>query len=461
MGSEVSTVGGAVFVLGTSIAAGVCFGQVKCLNDAVVETSIYTGRKFMETNVRHVGETLGMAVAAGVTLGQIKEVNDHLKCTATKAGKTLKETVSDVADIIPVVGHIKGGFHYACGDIEGGNKAMKYASRTTGVIGGGIAGIPLGPAGMVAGGMAGGAAMDGIITGVDSAVNKEFKPCGQIAAWNQALTAIDAQGRVEGIIGLVMAPVLDGLGGYAAGKFVQRGIINAEQAKLKTQVKYFLEEGGNLDLMEAIDAAGKMEPAGKCIPTKVPEKNHPKDVLYDGKEIPEEAYRKNGDTVYRGDKRLLDSNYREQAFNEGVKPKGPYNDAYTHTCQNNAGTNFSSTTTSFEMAKEFGVGKNGNAIMKVHVIDGVDIPLAGKLTGKLVKFPGQLEVAINGGIPANLIEGVLEIPKLNSSPKIWHPNPNFQPPVAVNQNIIYFVEQSGMNQIIKAIPYILTQTKNI
>ena len=57
---------------------------------------------------------------------------------------------------VPIVGHIKGGIHYACGDKDGGDNAMKAASRTIGVVGGGAVGILGGPAGMIAGGVAGG-----------------------------------------------------------------------------------------------------------------------------------------------------------------------------------------------------------------------------------------------------------------------------------------------------------------
>ena len=48
------------------------------------------------------------------------------------ARETQKEFVqgaSNFADKVPVVGHIKGGIHYACGDKEGGDKAMMHATR--------------------------------------------------------------------------------------------------------------------------------------------------------------------------------------------------------------------------------------------------------------------------------------------------------------------------------------------
>ena len=56
---------------------------------------------------------------------------------------------------------------------------MKSDSRTTGVMVGGTAGFMMGgPAGAVVGGVVGGAAMDGITTGVNSAVHNEYRPVG-------------------------------------------------------------------------------------------------------------------------------------------------------------------------------------------------------------------------------------------------------------------------------------------
>ena len=68
----------------------------------------------------------------------------------------------DIVDAIPVVGHVKGVVHYACGDQAGGDKAMVASSRSTCVAGGAAGGFLVGgPVGAVAGGMAGGAARDG------------------------------------------------------------------------------------------------------------------------------------------------------------------------------------------------------------------------------------------------------------------------------------------------------------
>ena len=48
---------------------------------------------------------------------------------ALKTQQQFGEGMSDLADAIPGVGHIKGGIHYACGDREGGDKAMMHATR--------------------------------------------------------------------------------------------------------------------------------------------------------------------------------------------------------------------------------------------------------------------------------------------------------------------------------------------
>ena len=53
---------------------------------------------------------------------------------AAETQKQFVQGMSDFADRQPVIGHIKGGIHYACGDREGGDKAMMNATR-------GVAGI--------------------------------------------------------------------------------------------------------------------------------------------------------------------------------------------------------------------------------------------------------------------------------------------------------------------------------
>ena len=138
---------------------------------------------------------------------------------ARETQRQFGEGMSDLADGIPVVGHVKGGMHYAFGDCVGGDCAMKAASRTVGVIGGGVGGFLVGgPVGAVAagvaGGVAGGTAVDVMTTVIDSAVHREYRPAGTIAnvggliknpddpwLWFDTLGTIALDGATGGVVG--------------------------------------------------------------------------------------------------------------------------------------------------------------------------------------------------------------------------------------------------------------------
>lgn len=129
--------------------------------------------------------------------------------TQKRCGKGLL----NAADGIPVVGHVKGGIHYLAGDKEGGHRAMKSATRTTGVMAGGVGGFFLGgPAGAVAGGIYGGVATD---VGT-SAVTKEN--CGYFAA----IENVVKNPNPGDIFDLCLMPVADGLAGHSAGSLANK-----------------------------------------------------------------------------------------------------------------------------------------------------------------------------------------------------------------------------------------------
>lgn len=69
-------------------------------------------------------------VSQGTSLVQATILDDEEG--ALKTQKAFLKTMSGVADGIPAVGHVKGVIHYACGDKEGGDQAMKSSSRTVG-----------------------------------------------------------------------------------------------------------------------------------------------------------------------------------------------------------------------------------------------------------------------------------------------------------------------------------------
>merc|ERR1712070_236733 len=60
--------------------------------------------------------------------------------------------------------------------------------------------------------------MDGITTGVDSAVHQEYRPAGQVAAWTRAIKNESKEDLIQGIVDIVTTPAVDGLAGYAAGE---------------------------------------------------------------------------------------------------------------------------------------------------------------------------------------------------------------------------------------------------
>lgn len=87
--------------------------------------------------------------------------------------------LSGVANGIPVCGHAKGIVHYICGDRQGGDDAMKAATRTAGALAGGALGFAAGgPPGAVACGIAGATIVDGITTGVESKLHGQLKANG-------------------------------------------------------------------------------------------------------------------------------------------------------------------------------------------------------------------------------------------------------------------------------------------
>ncbi|CAA9997848.1 unnamed protein product [Nesidiocoris tenuis] len=136
---------------------------------------------------------------------------------AKKTQEQFVKNIEEVADATPIVGHIKGGIHIAVGDKERGEEIIKTASSTTGSVIGGLLGGP-------AGAILGGAATDALITGVDSAVNKESKPFG---VWDYVVNINDkdAGEHFDQWLGLG----LDALGGGAAKKPSKGGNKNKDK----------------------------------------------------------------------------------------------------------------------------------------------------------------------------------------------------------------------------------------
>ena len=121
-------------------------------------------------------------------VSQIRSAVEAIKGDKKAAERTQKEFGKFCLGVVegtPIVGHALGAGYYIAGKREWGDYAMKSASRTTGVIGGGVAGFFIGgPVGSYIGGISGGLTMDGITTAVETAIHKEFVPHGILIPFN-------------------------------------------------------------------------------------------------------------------------------------------------------------------------------------------------------------------------------------------------------------------------------------
>ncbi|XP_041081197.1 uncharacterized protein LOC121298252 isoform X2 [Polyodon spathula] len=170
---------------------------------------------------------------------------------ARKTQMEFLEGVNGMVNSVPVVGHAKGVFHYICGDKECGDDAMKAASHTTAVIGGGVGGFLMGgPVGAALLGAVGGALMDEVISVGEIAVNGEnAKPYGFV---DNVFRIVKDPKNGGNYVDLTGAIVLDGMAGYAAGQGIGKKIeYKLDKTKLAKSV-------GKDAANQIIDAGEKM-----------------------------------------------------------------------------------------------------------------------------------------------------------------------------------------------------------
>jgi hypothetical protein len=164
--------------------------------------------------------------------------------TQAKFFNATKENVVCVLNGTPVIGHAKAMAHYVMGNQEEGHRALKAASRTTGVITGGTIGMVVGgPKLAVAGGIAGGVAVDNLATKMESAIANEYRPNGIFYIKDRfdkkELTTGEAFDAVTSV-------AMDGLCGYMAGSSKQscKKTELIEAPKETSRVKGFTDKRG-------------------------------------------------------------------------------------------------------------------------------------------------------------------------------------------------------------------------
>jgi hypothetical protein len=138
--------------------------------------------------------------------------------TQAKFINATKENVECILNGTPVIGHAKAMAHYVMGNPKAGNKAIKAASRTVGVLTGATLGMAAGgPAGAFGGGIVGGIYVDGITTQVESAITSEYRPNGAYYLYDR-LNKKEA--TTSEVFDAVAGFTLDGVAGYTQGKAI-------------------------------------------------------------------------------------------------------------------------------------------------------------------------------------------------------------------------------------------------
>lgn len=140
--------------------------------------------------------------------------------TQAKFINATRENIECILNATPVVGHAKAMAHYVMGNPKSGNKAMKAASRSAGVLTGATLGMAAGgPAGALGGGIVGGMYVDGITTQVESAITSEYRPNGVFYLYDRINKK---EATTSEVFDAVAGFALDGLAGYTTGKAISK-----------------------------------------------------------------------------------------------------------------------------------------------------------------------------------------------------------------------------------------------
>ncbi|KAL2087839.1 hypothetical protein ACEWY4_016667 [Coilia grayii] len=235
-------------------AAGVC-GVIGGLlddedaKDTAMKLVKDAGKSWVEYSERNIIIAPTRAVIHDIA-GNTKEA----KRVLCKMGKSVEE----LADSTPVVGHVKGVYHYLDGDKEHGDACMKGASRTLVVVG----------AGALTGGIGGGVALGGLAGvgsgfGYDVAVSAgERRPNGLIGSIDNAVESLkerDLHGFMDSAINLgygFTGDFLAGAGGAKASKQLNKA--SQQRSALRKEI-------GKSATNDTVDAAKHLKKVQKKV----------------------------------------------------------------------------------------------------------------------------------------------------------------------------------------------------
>ncbi|KAJ5116800.1 hypothetical protein N7456_001148 [Penicillium angulare] len=166
------------------------------------------------------------------------------------------ETVGDIADGIPVVGHIKGVVHFAMGDTEAGIRAEEGATRTLAVVAAGaLVAASGGTAAPILAGVVAGLAADGVLTGIESARHGgKFDPQGMISVGSNVVKDIQRGENPSGDIFDGIAIVAgDGLVGSSAVKAPTASALEPKTTIYRVEGRSMVKMGAELKDFKAGD----------------------------------------------------------------------------------------------------------------------------------------------------------------------------------------------------------------
>ena len=93
--------------------------------------------------------------------------------------------------------------------------------------------------------------MDGITTGVESAVKGKYTPSGQIASWTNLVNAENPQAVVGGIVQVVMTPFGDAIAGRGVGNVIKKGQNTRAETYYREGPQMFRTEAQMQDMFNA------------------------------------------------------------------------------------------------------------------------------------------------------------------------------------------------------------------
>ena len=176
---------------------------VKCVAGTVVAPfSTDTAEKFFDAAGHSFVDYAERSPVQAVVHSAVALFDDDAKAGLADHWKKVGSSAVELVDGMPVVGHVKGVYHYLDGDKEAGDQCMKAASRSTAVVGATVLTGGLGAGWAATAAVTSGLAMDEVTTVADSLIHDEFRPSGHLASICHAIDSGDPTAYLDAATGV-------------------------------------------------------------------------------------------------------------------------------------------------------------------------------------------------------------------------------------------------------------------